>query len=199
MKKNMRSEIIVVARQLFDEYGYNGVSMRMVAGALNISVGNLTYHFNKKEDLMEAVVLEQHKGYQKAAPPVTLFEMDDFFRRAICHRQKNPYYFRHYEQLAQLCPNIHNIQLSVIADKYAIVKQGICNLEDAGLFLPEQYPGQTTSLIQSIMTICTFGITHFEKVKSNDIENKVIACIWSILFPRLSEEGKKIYLQQIKK
>ena len=65
MKKDLKSEILVKARELFNTNGYNEVSMRNIADALGISVGNLTYHFKRKEDLVEAVVLEQHTYYKK--------------------------------------------------------------------------------------------------------------------------------------
>lgn len=55
MKKDVKTDILETARKLFNEQGYNGVSMRDIAGALGISVGNLTYYFKRKEDLLEAV------------------------------------------------------------------------------------------------------------------------------------------------
>ena len=62
MKKDVKTDILETARKLFNEQGYNGVSMRDIAGALGISVGNLTYYFKRKEDLLEAVALRQLEG-----------------------------------------------------------------------------------------------------------------------------------------
>lgn len=44
MAQNTKGDIIACARRLFEAQGYNGVSMRDIAKALDISVGNLTYH-----------------------------------------------------------------------------------------------------------------------------------------------------------
>ena len=57
MAQNTKGDIIACARRLFEAQGYNGVSMRDIAKALDISVGNLTYHFKKKEALIEAILL----------------------------------------------------------------------------------------------------------------------------------------------
>ena len=72
MKKDIKNEIISAARELFSINGYNAVTMRDVADALGISVGNLTYHFKKKEDLIEAVIIDQHRGYRKHGEIKTL-------------------------------------------------------------------------------------------------------------------------------
>lgn len=43
MKKDIKNEIISAARELFSINGYNAVTMRDVADALGISVGNLCH------------------------------------------------------------------------------------------------------------------------------------------------------------
>lgn len=44
MSQNTKGDIIACARRLFEAQGYNGISMRDITKALDISVGNLTYH-----------------------------------------------------------------------------------------------------------------------------------------------------------
>ena len=114
MKKDIKNEIISAARELFSINGYNAVTMRDVADALGISVGNLTYHFKKKEDLIEAVIIDQHRGYRKHDEIKTLASLDRFFRYITEHHDKHQYYFRHYAQLSPLCPQVYQMQLSVM-------------------------------------------------------------------------------------
>ena len=52
MRKNLKIEIQTKASELFNQKGYKNTTMRDIASALNISLGNLTYHYHKKEDLM---------------------------------------------------------------------------------------------------------------------------------------------------
>lgn len=52
MNRDIRETIISEAEALFIEQGYSNTSMREIAKACSISVGNLCYHFPKKEDLM---------------------------------------------------------------------------------------------------------------------------------------------------
>lgn len=55
MANKTKKDIILTARNLFNIHGYNSISMRDIANELGISVGNLTYYFNKKEDLIEEI------------------------------------------------------------------------------------------------------------------------------------------------
>ncbi|UWD49400.1 TetR/AcrR family transcriptional regulator [Clostridioides difficile] len=61
MANKTKKDIILTACNLFNIHGYNSISMRDIANELGISVGNLTYYFKKKEDLIEEVVKYKHK------------------------------------------------------------------------------------------------------------------------------------------
>ena len=50
-----RIKIIAQARELFNERGVASITMRQIAQSLGISLGNLTYHFQKREDLILAL------------------------------------------------------------------------------------------------------------------------------------------------
>lgn len=52
MIDNIKEKIANVSQELFNSYGYQKVSMRQIADACDISVGNLTYHYPLKEDLL---------------------------------------------------------------------------------------------------------------------------------------------------
>ncbi|MBQ2436708.1 MAG: TetR/AcrR family transcriptional regulator [Clostridia bacterium] len=52
MTKNLRETIFRESVRLWDEKGYENVSMRDIAAACNIGTGNLTYYFPKKDDIL---------------------------------------------------------------------------------------------------------------------------------------------------
>jgi len=56
-----RRRILDTARRLFNEAGVSRVGVREVARALEMSPGNLAYHFPTKDDLVEALVVELHE------------------------------------------------------------------------------------------------------------------------------------------
>lgn len=86
MKHDRKSEILAAAERLLDAGGPHAVSMRGVAAELGISVGNLTYHFPQKKDLIEAVMRARHERCRALPPPSTFGELDRFFRSLLKRR-----------------------------------------------------------------------------------------------------------------
>jgi len=56
--KETKSIIVLHSLKLFNEIGISNVSLRMIADKAKISVGNLQYHFKKREDIVEALYFE---------------------------------------------------------------------------------------------------------------------------------------------
>lgn len=55
---SMKAKILTTARQLFGDYGYHGVTARMIAQSVGIDVSTLYYHWGEKPDLYEAVLVD---------------------------------------------------------------------------------------------------------------------------------------------
>ncbi|MGP7818429.1 forespore capture DNA-binding protein RefZ [Niallia sp. 01092] len=53
MKKNAREVIIESAITLFNQNGYDGTSIRDIAGHANVNVANISYYFKGKHGLLE--------------------------------------------------------------------------------------------------------------------------------------------------
>ncbi len=54
---NIKDKILKSALRLFNEKGISQVSLRDIASEMGISLGNLTYHFKKREDIIDALYL----------------------------------------------------------------------------------------------------------------------------------------------
>ena len=50
--------ILETARMLFNERGYSNVTIRMIALKMDMSSGNLNYHYKKREDIFESLYFE---------------------------------------------------------------------------------------------------------------------------------------------
>ncbi|MBT2623018.1 TetR/AcrR family transcriptional regulator [Chryseobacterium sp. ISL-6] len=53
-----KEKIISTALRLFNEKGYNNITTRHIAAELNISPGNLHYHFKHSEDIIKVIFSE---------------------------------------------------------------------------------------------------------------------------------------------
>lgn len=55
---NTKHKILISALELFNEHGISSISLRTIANSAAISVGNLQYHFKKREDIIEALYFQ---------------------------------------------------------------------------------------------------------------------------------------------
>jgi AcrR family transcriptional regulator len=72
-----RERILDVALDLFTDQGFDGTSMREIAGRLGITKPSIYYHFASKEDVLLALHMRQHEFAkaalaQLAGQPITL-------------------------------------------------------------------------------------------------------------------------------
>ena len=77
---NTKSKILTLALEHFNQEGYNHVGVRELARKLNISPGNLSYHFSRKEDILFALLTEfsrkntdHYLNYFQKAPSLEVF------------------------------------------------------------------------------------------------------------------------------
>lgn len=66
MKTNTQLKLIEIATPLFATKGFTAVSIREVTDAAKINISAISYHFNGKEGLYEAVLEEQLAPIQQA-------------------------------------------------------------------------------------------------------------------------------------
>lgn len=189
MKKDLKVEILQTAKHLFNQQGYRQVSMRNIADALDISVGNLTYYYKRKEDLVEAVILYQHKTLHRRPAPTTLKELDAFFKGMLKHQKENEYYFRNYTELAHLSPKVYEIQRAMLHGLYHKIADGLENLHAAGLVQEDEIPHQRHLTLHALMNVCIFGTALEQKNRR--------ATLWCLVYPLLSKTGRAAYETEI--
>lgn len=61
--KNTKEKILATALTLFNKFGYAHVTIRMIALELDMSPGNLNYHFKTREDILEALYFEMVEAF----------------------------------------------------------------------------------------------------------------------------------------
>lgn len=63
--ENTKQKIIYVSLTLFSDKGYEGVSMRDIAGAVGIKAASLYKHFKSKDDIFNSIMDEMSKRYEE--------------------------------------------------------------------------------------------------------------------------------------
>lgn len=181
MKRDLKTEILLTAERLFNESGCRAVSMRSIAEALNISVGNLTYHYKRKEDLLEAVAEHQHEYCRALPPPGTFSELDLFFQTVLDRRSKLLLECHNRDDMAQAW------QMQQLAAKHIgeLLTEALTALTAAGLLRPD--PARA-AVEQALLGLLLYG-RPAELLTGADAEQNRL-CLWQLLSLLLTKQGQ---------
>ena len=79
-RQDTRTRILVTSLLLFNDHGEPNTTTNEIADEVDISPGNLHYHFRKKSDLVEALLAEfQADVHRVLDPPADETNIDDFW------------------------------------------------------------------------------------------------------------------------
>lgn len=187
-------EIVAKARELFSEKGYDKVAMRDIASALHIGVGNLTYYFKKKEDLIEAVVLDLFHHYEPKEPLSDLEGLRDYLLFSDEIVENRLFQYGDFAQSPRVRETVLNIRRRIHEDSVQFWRTTLENLVKAGLLREQEYPAQ----FEYIAGILYFLKHHWNDRRLAEAEMGIATpllsdSVWSILFPLLSKDGKSQY------
>ena len=149
---NTRDDILQCARALFMEKGYNNVSMRDIAEAAGIRVGNLTYHFPRKELLVEAIYSAPESKMYTPEALTTPGEFREYFRHLLSVQRRAAFYFDSYIQLSQTSEYFRGIQLRRIQRLRELFLTGLETMAAKGVIAPERREGEFARRVENLLT-----------------------------------------------
>jgi len=189
MKKDTRQLILDTAKRLFNERGYNGVSLKDIADELSISKGNLTYHFRKKEEIMETLVLDTPK---KPFPSTvsTLKELDDIFTDMQKILQEHSYYFLHHAQLSTLSQKIRETQNYAYLEIVNTFQRSFLSLRSLDLLREETFELEYKRTINMLLMTCIYWAPFEQLQKSVGSVADFRVQAWSTIYHLLTEKGR---------
>lgn len=186
--------------KLFNEKGVPNVSLRAISDKAEISIGNLQYHFKKREDIIEALYFQlvemmngiflkpQEDGLLNhflAGSRViitTLFDFRFFLLDFVAITRANDKIKKHYRELSKQ----REIEALKIVDL----------LIEKEIFRPAMLRNEYISLFRRLEVISNFWFSsvliHADKLSKKSIDEYALLINQSI-YPYLTLEGKKQY------
>lgn len=198
-KEDKIQQILLCAKELFGRYGYDKVSMRDIADRVGISVGNLTYYYGRKERIMLAVLDQINEEIACPAEiPATLAEVDAALQRFSRIAAQSNCLFRRYNLNDRLGEEMLRCQKNLVQASRDFWAGTLRALEQSSLLNRELYSGHYSELVTAIQMVFRYWGSYAELEES--IGNRCPQfqqCVWSLLFPNLTEVGREQFFGQI--
>ncbi len=149
-KRNTRQRILDTALALFNEHGAPSVSTNHIADEMDISPGNLYYHFASREAIISELFtrFEQSMLEITALPDTRLPNAEDIWLYLHLMLERQIEYRFWYRDLNELCGSyaaLHKRFQALLELQQQTIQQMINRLDDSGVL-------QTTALQRATLT-----------------------------------------------
>ena len=197
-----REKILLQALDLFNQKGVDQVSVLEISQTMGISYGNLTYHFKKKDDLVQALYVQmQH-------------ELDAAINHLVQRIFEETYYLKLVNELLQVTWKYRFLYLSInsLMNQYPFIREGeksysatrnkILNrgkkyLIDEGYLKPES-DNHYELLIRNLNMILYAWIVDAELFHEGEVAAKIedyATLFYGIALTNVTEKGRTLYYQ----
>ncbi|MDG1433593.1 MAG: TetR/AcrR family transcriptional regulator [Saprospiraceae bacterium] len=197
MKITTRQKIINKAVELFNKSGFASITLFEIAGELNMTRGNLTYHFKDKDVLLKAIsdefwsTLDVEKNKRRLLP--SFENMHNEVQLFYQFQRKYSFIFLDYQVLNH--PAVKKQFREMTKQNVKEMEVTIAFAISSGNMNSEPFEGIYHNLAFSTWMVSFYWlhqqIFHGEKPEKSNVEGEMK--IWSMLLPHLTEKGIKSF------
>jgi len=174
--------------------------MRDIADALGKSVGNITYHYKKKADLIQAIVERQYGELEELelSDKTDLNGLDKQLVSMLDIQGRFRFYFIAILDLRNEFPMIAEFQAKV---RQRLIKHFdllFGHFVEVGIFRPFRDRTQRKSIAGAVVYLMMSWIQQNGNSENGD-EREQIDIVWALVYSNLTEKGIAQYRKQIAK
>lgn len=186
--ESTKERILKTAISLFNEKGFEAVSMRDIADALDISPGNLTYHYKKKLDILDEIIYQLRNEHEemKYHAEMSLAEFHQKLSQIALQQKKYVFFYRNIVELRNNYTNVDLLQDDYKKEFLNLLRSTFVHFQSCGLMKLDYFKNNYADLAYAVLTIATFGT-------QIDYNYDLKKAIWAVLLPNLTDEGRAQY------
>lgn len=198
-----KDKIVLATIKLFNKHGFANVILQQVASELHISLGNLTYHFRKKDDLVEEIykrlvkeLREVLNGFQIEP---NLKSLDDQVRAFYDFQEQYRFFYLDTLEIERAYPEIAVIHYKHIQQQIdGIAYMMLINCENGNFTaaFDEDTRGKISHKIWMIVALWAAQTAIRGIVETS--ADEMAAAIWLLLKPYFTPKGATLY-QKLRK
>ncbi len=196
-------KILRAARVLFNEHGVAKVSQRTICDHIAISPGNLTYHFKKRDDIIDALYFELAEAIEVQ---LELAEKSELSLNGLAELTKatnkilfeNKFFMIDFMQVIRSNRKIKKHYTALSTKRLAFIKRLVENLVENGEMREEELPNEYDYLYKRAQLFGDFWIasvgTTTEDVMLKHSRIYTDSFMQSF-YPYLTKKGKEKFLE----
>jgi AcrR family transcriptional regulator len=190
-----KQRILLQAEKLFFEHGIANVRLQQIADRSEISVGNLAYHFNNKEAIVEAVyeitIGDLYSILVKSKIYPGLSSFDDKFSNLFDFMKKNLFFYTNFWEIKRnfsgIDTNIIDINKKIISKLKKRLKDNLAREALKKEELEGSYDLLAKTLLFNINSWVPQQLLQGKKLSEEDFKTYM----WNLIYPYLTAKGKK--------
>lgn len=187
-----KHKIMLSSKHMFNKHGYGAVSLFEIAQHMNMSRGNLTYHFRDKDELLTNIANEMwEKIATERQKTMKLPSFKNLHNEVqLYYKFQKEYAFIFHDPHVLTHPKIKKQFREITAQSIKDNKEIIAFSIGVGNMRPEAFPGLYNN-IAFITWMITFFWSTQQIIRGDRKQDDGEKLIWSILLPHLTEKGLK--------
>lgn len=195
----LKEQILQSAWQLFRERGYENVSLRAIAEHAGTTIGNLTYHYPQKEDLLLAMqistqgeALAQY-GSMPEMPEEVLRELHAMIERTESILRERAFYFN---SIFKLCRDVPSLRTNVEKTRdivYDIYLSRFEVLRNSGYMRDDMPMDVYSNLVMAIILSISSWLYVQENFHDKTSRASIAEVLKTLIFACLTEKGRALW------
>lgn len=194
-----KRKILSTSLQLFNERGISNVSLRTISDELGISVGNLQYHFKKREDIVEALyfeLVEEINGISFEPGPNLLQSVMQISTAVFTKMYENHFFLLDFVAITRNNQKIKNHYAELSKRREHEFLQVVGLLIQHSVFREERLKNEYQGLFKQIEMMSNFWFSsvliHADELKASCVE-EYKQMIARSTYPYLTVGGREMF------
>ncbi len=192
MKNSTKSKIVRRAIELFNIDGFSNVSLIRIAESLSLSPGNLTYHFQKKEDLMHAVYKFFQNELLMVLPEMPKDTSLDNFKNQVKvfyqFQLRFSFFYSDLLEVVRAFPQIGKLHQTHIETQIDRIHYVMMSNVSSGMLSNDLTPSEYRLLAHHIWMTSAFWMSQTKIRQCDDIADDLQKSVWSLIKPHLTKK-----------
>lgn len=198
---NTKDRILITALDLFNANGMAKVTLRTIANKMDISQGNLNYHYKKREDIVEALYFQMVENINEAVNNSLQSQnhLEAFFgvsKTIMFTFYKYQFFLLDFVLIMREHKRIKQHYNTLIKQRELEFLSAVDMLKDAGLFREPLFSNEYDNLFKRFQILSDFWMSSVvvEQGKiTKDLVNQYAEIIYQSIFPYLTIKGQELY------